>query len=149
MVSGNKGFMITSTGRFTRQSHGKGYGAVVTLTIDSAATETHISLDCHGQSFRSQGYIEDVPEQGYDDWKQGAVAGVDYALKVAGLEPCGVVITKIEGLTTDTNPTIVAVAAMDAIWKGMGATPPADIDAYVKAAALDSWNQPYDAIPNL
>jgi len=148
MVSESEGAMITSTGRFIRQSHSKGYGAVVTLTIDSAANETHISLDCHGQGFRSQGSIEDVPEQGYDDWKQGAVVGVDYALRAAGLEPCGVVITKIEGLTTDTNPTIVAVAAMDAIWKGMRVTPQADVDAYVKAVAMDSWTQPYDAIPN-
>lgn len=139
--------MITTVGRFTRQTQGKGYAAVVTLTIDLSATDKHVSVECHGRGFYSQGYIEEVPEQGYDNWKQGAVVGVNYALDVAGIGPCHVMITKIEGLTTDTNPTVVAVAAMDAVWKGLDFTPPADIDTSVKAAALASWNQPYDAIP--
>ncbi len=143
--------MLTSLGRFARQYQGKGYAAAVTLTIDPMTTETRISLDCRGRGFYSQGYIEDVPAQGYDSWKRGAIVGAAYALNVARYGPCHVIITKIEGLTTDTNPTVVAAAVaavMDAIWKGIGFTPPTDVSAYITAVALDSWNQPYDTVPN-
>ena len=80
-------------------------------------------MDCSGQQVSSQGYIEEATATGYTDWKQGAEAGVRYALKVARSEQFSVRITWIMGLTTDTNPTIVGAAAIQAVWQAIGYEP--------------------------
>ena len=44
---------------------------------------------------------------GYDDWKQGAVLGAKFALAAVKASSS---VVEITGLTTDTNPSIVAAA---------------------------------------
>ena len=60
-----------------------------------------ITTDCHGSTSTSQGHIEEVPTTGYDDWKQGAINGVKFALELINKRNAKVIITHIEGLTTD------------------------------------------------
>jgi len=70
-----------------------------------------------------QGYIESVARESYIPWQEGAIVGAAYALSKAARAECGVIITEIEGMITDTNPTIVAVATIYAVWNASGVRP--------------------------
>src|SRR5262249_14783579 len=94
-----------------------------------------------------QGYLEDVPARGYEIWKAGARAGVEFALAVAALPPARVTINRITGLTTDTNPTVVGVAAAFALWQAVGFSPSAEVVVRLEAAAFTSWQRDPDEIP--
>ena len=59
-----------------------------------------------------------------------------FALRCAGLHTYGVRITRIVGMTTDTNPTIVAAAAARAA-----------LLARFDAQVLASWDSDADALP--
>lgn len=115
--------MIQSDGRFLRVLLGRCFAARVTVQREPGVTESYIRLACSGAGWVAQGYAEEVPAEGYDDWKAGAVAGAEYALRLAGI-PCGVVVQKIVGLTTDTTPAAVGAATAYAIWQGLGWQPP-------------------------
>lgn len=137
---------MISRGLFARQLKVGGCYGAVEVEIDLHSFVTSISVQTHGDGFRSQGYIEEVPAQGYEDWKQGAVLGVAFALWTAKQRECGVVITKIEGLTSDTNPTIIAAAAMDAIWKAIEYTPESTLTSQILQNILMSWELPNNSI---
>jgi hypothetical protein len=100
-------------------------------------------VDCHGDGWIAQGHLEDVPATGYDAWKAAAVAGAAYALRSAGRPECGVTITRILGLATDSNPAAVGVATAYAIWAVLNFSPPADevrrLEGLVFARASDDW----------
>jgi hypothetical protein len=123
------------------------YFAVVHLEIRFPAEETSILMACHGRGFVSQGYIEEVPEKGYDDWKQGALAGIAYALATCVDRPCQVTVTKIEGLSSDTNPTIVGDAAIQALWSAMQYTPSREQMERVDQLVFQSFSHPVDYLP--
>lgn len=139
---------IYSEGTFLRQTNRKGYGARVELRVDLADPTASISVDCHGsRPTGRQGDIADVPAEGFNDWKQGAMAGVSYALARADQPSIGVTVTRVQGLVTDTNPTIVGAAAINAVWKALKFEPgDADVE-HVTQMALASWDRPVDAIP--
>jgi hypothetical protein len=103
---------------------------------------TSIGVQTHGEGFLAQGYIEDVPERGYEDWKQGAVLGVAFALWTAGNTDSAVTITKIEGMTSDSNATIIAAAAMDAVWKALSFTPEPALTTQIEQSVVASWSLP-------
>jgi hypothetical protein len=87
------------------------------------------------------------PRRRPDAWKAGARAGVAYALHSAGLGHCGVRITRIVGICSDTNPTIVAAAAARAVWSAAGVTPDPAIVARVVAQLFVSWERDATALP--
>ena len=139
--------MTTADIRFGRYKNGLPHAAHVTLEVESSSSNPGINFSCSGQGFRSHGFIEEVPARGYDEWKGGAEAGVAFALSVAGKSDCRVNVSKIEGLTTDTNPTIVAYAAALAVWKALGFEPARKLVEQVEGLVFSSWKRPHNEIP--
>lgn len=135
-------------GKIARIHNGLLHFAEIELTIRCPAEEMAISFDCHGKGFTSQGYIEVVSAQGYDDWKHGALAGITYALGRCSDRPCNVTVTYLAGLTTDTNPAIVGGAAIQAIWSALQYEPLAEEQAHVNMIVFQSWEQPSDRVPD-
>ena len=84
---------------------------------------------------------------GYDDWKNGARAGISYALSLAERHDCWVNVTMIEGLGTDTNPTIVGYTAAVAVWQALDFVPPQEVIEKLEAIVFNSWKRPYDETP--
>src|SRR5579863_8866347 len=111
-------------GRFLRQTGGRGFAARVTVDFTTNASSPTIRVDLSGEGWTRQGDLEDASSQGYGDWALGAEYGVAYALRVAGRTDCSVIVSRITGASTDTNPTVVAAAAADAVWKALQYTPP-------------------------
>jgi hypothetical protein len=139
---------ILSEGRYIRQTKGKGYAAIVEICVNLAAPAQSITVACHGpKPQESQGKLFDVPAEGFESWKQGARAGVGYALATAGHPSIAVTVTRIQGHHTDTNPTIVGTAAIHAVWKALKIEPTDEKGAHVNEMALGSWDRPLDAFP--
>lgn len=111
--------MLMGEGKFLRQVKGLGCAARVQVNVDIQAEQHYITFECKGKGFLRQGYIEEASDEGYKDWKAGAVIGAEFALKICNHSEYGVIITKIEGMTTDTNPTIVAVATAFSVWDAL------------------------------
>ena len=84
---------------------------------------------------------------GYDDWKQGAVLGAKFAL-AAVKASSSIVVVEITGLTTDTNPSIVAAPCAHAVWNALGVTPPEAALQHLNATVLSSCKRPCDALPS-
>ena len=119
----------------------------MSVKVDINSASPRSTIDCAGEGWIARGYIEGVPAEGYDDWKGGAVAGSKYALRQANRTDCSVTVTRITGLTTDTNPSIVAAAAAFAVWDAIGYKPSASQLEFIQEAALTSWDKPHDLIP--
>lgn len=130
-----------------RHKNGVGVYAEVALAIEPNDEGPLIEFVCSGRGFFSQGYVEDVPAVGYDHWKEGARVGILFALQVAQSEKWNVRVLQIEGMTTDTNPTIVGVAAAFAAWKSLNFEPSTEIVENVESQAFASWRLPHLAIP--
>jgi hypothetical protein len=139
--------MNKGEGKFLRQTNKAGYIAFVKLEVESEWNGLEIITDCHGKGFTSQGYIEEVPANGYDDWKRGAVNGVKFALEAINKHNTKVVITHIEGLTTDTNPTIVSAAAARALWNALGISVPEKTEKNLQVHVLQSWSNDPSFVP--
>jgi hypothetical protein len=140
---------MTGRGRFARQLNGRGCFGIVEVEIETNSPITSISVQTHGEGFTSQGSIESVPKRGYESWQQGAVLGVAFALWTAGHRDCRVVITEILGLTSDSNPTIIAAAAMTAVWDALAFTPEPALIARIERSVVASQSLPpnYACIP--
>jgi hypothetical protein len=137
-----------SEAKFARYQNGKGYFARVSLTIEYPSTFLGIDFCCSGCGFFSQGYVEEVTAEGYTDWKAGAKAGVEFALSIAKILNCHVVITKIEGLDiTDTNPTIIGAAAALAIWSALKFEPSKEVIHQLETVVFSSWERSHEEIP--
>jgi len=123
-------------GRFLRQYRGKGYAARVTIDMQPTTGPGIITVRCTGTPLFRQGAIEEVPAEGWDDWKAGAVTGVQYALTRANQLNSQVVINRILGTFTDTHPSIIALAAAYAVWRTLGWTPTPEDTQYLESVAL-------------
>jgi hypothetical protein len=136
---------VRATGRLATYHAGKPYLGIVTLTVSPGPTS--VVVDCHGDGYTGQGSIEQVPATGYEHWKAGARAGVLFALLAAKTER-EVVVTAVSGLTTDSNPTTIAIAAARAVWSAITFSPSANLEASLQKMAFASWSQPADAVPD-
>ncbi len=134
-------------GRFLVQRGGLGYAARVTILLEQDPARPYVEVACEGAGWIRHGLPEDVGPLGYDAWKAGARAGVAYALRSAGLEHCGVRVTRIVGMCSDTNPTIVAAAAARAVWTAAGVTPDPAMLARVATQMFVSWERDATALP--
>ena len=141
--------MPRATARFAKLTGKAGYFAEVTITIERTTSPSVITTNCAGAGFFSQGYVESVPDVGYDDWKKGAVLGARYALSVTNVANCAVEITEICGFSTDTNPSIVATACALAVWSALGVEAPPDARKLLDTVALTSWERAPDSLPEL
>lgn len=135
--------------RFSRVYRGLSHVAVVTLQLAEASEASGVTIRCTAlPTVASQGYIEDVPANGYDDWKQGAALGAKYALAVAGEKARSVIVSRIQGLTTDTNPTVVRAAAALGVWEAVGYQPTPEQIQQIERHVFGSWQRPFDALPD-
>ncbi len=138
-----------AVGKYARQHRGVGHFARVTVQLEENVSEPIITVQCGAvPQVTSQGVVEDVPAEGYSGWKQGAVIGATYALEVAGLETVAVIVSRIQGLTTETNPTVVGAAAAIGVWQALGYSPTPEQIQRIKRAVYVSWLHPYDASPD-
>lgn len=128
--------------KFARVKVGLPHFAEVAVVVDPAAGDFAVDLRCSGLGWTGQGYLEDAPAHGYDDWKAGATVGATSACGVAGLAGARVTVERISGLLTDTNPTIVAAAAALAVWNAIGFQPPPPIFERLEAQVFASWQRP-------
>lgn len=102
-------------GKYAKYAHG---ASKIEAIVEDYAVGTFIEINCNGinNSF-SPGYILEVPKEGLLNWEKGAIVGLQYAIKKTKVDGIKVVISKISGLVTDTNPTIVALAAADIVFQ--------------------------------
>ena len=114
---------LSGTGRFAKQFQGKGYFAEVRVEIKSLVDPVKVEIETDGGGFLGQGYIESLSAKGYEDWKLGAFIGGRYALEIMNREDLVIKVKGIEGLTSDTNPTIIAAATAQAVWNALGFQP--------------------------
>ena len=80
--------------------------------------------------------------------QQGAVAGVRHALQVVGRSDCHVTVAQILGMITETNPTIVGAAAIDAVWKALDYLPSPQEVEQVEQITFASSQLAHDALPD-
>lgn len=139
--------MSSGEARFARVHLGLLYLAEVALEVELAGEPRATRCASAGSGFVGQGHLEEVPSEGYDHWKAGGRAGVDFAVSVAALSEARVTIVRIAGLTTDTNPTVVGAAAALALWQAIGFSPPAHVIARLEAAVFASWQRPPGQVP--
>ena len=122
--------------------------AQVGLIVAPMGGVTSVEFRCSGRGFYSQGHLEEVPAEGYGPWKEGARIGVTFAHRIAALPPCAVVVERIAGLTTDTNPTIVAVAAARAFWNAIGFQPAAEVVTSLEERMFGSFALGPEHVPD-
>lgn len=134
--------------KFARQKNGLPYLAEVALGVSPDAQLWHIEFRCMGGGFTSQGAIEEASAVGYTAWKAGAAAGARFACTTAGLPRAHVIVSRVSGLSTDTNPSIVAAAAALAVWNAVGFTAAPSVVARMEAHVFSSWRHPHDYIPD-
>ena len=132
-------------GKFGRQYRGIGYNALVTMEVaedtQSCCDEVRFAENWHG-----------CPEHwignGDPQWRQGAVIGVQYALRLAGQVGRCITVISVEGDYTVTNPTIVGAAAIDGVWRSIGFTPLPDEVERINKIVFSSWQDcPRDGFP--
>jgi hypothetical protein len=140
--------MTVGKGRFSHFLDHRPYAARVELEVDTSAAATDISLQCSGEGWVEQGCLEDVSETGYEPWKGGARAGVQFALQVAGVSAT-VVIRRITGMVTDTNPTAVAAAAADAIWNALDFKPSKEVADHLESVVTGSSPRGHLYVPTV
>ena len=119
-------------GRFLKTRHGTIFARVELIVHDPSVEAPTTSFACSGAGWVGQGYIEEVPASGYDHWKQGAAAGIEFAFRLAGETRRATTVTKIEGTHVDSNPASVGAAAALAIFDALSISPPESFQKLVE-----------------
>lgn len=101
-----------------------------------------------GSGFTSQGVIEDIPENGYNEWKEAALRAATFVL--AHTESTWTIdINRIGGrICLDTNPTTVAYATIFAICEKTGVVLNNTIKKKLDDMLYESWDHGDFALPN-
>lgn len=127
------GSLPTGLARFARIRNGLPHFAEVALSVEVGSA-----------GFRCESRVDPrIP----DDWARGAAAGAAFACVEAGAPGGSVVVERITGMLTDTNPTIVAAAAAMATWKALRFVPQLAVLSRIEAACFESWGHP-DEVPD-
>ncbi len=114
--------------------------AKVEVDINTETNQIEVIEECCGEGWVRQGSIEEASSKGYKDWKQGAIDGVIFALKISGHQH-KVRITSITGMATDTNPFIIFCAASYAVWDALEYEPDIDSKNKIDDILRNSWNK--------
>jgi hypothetical protein len=141
--------MATAEGVYLRVKNGVPLGGRVAVVVDLDSPDRSVHFQCTGSGWIAQGHLEEVPAVGYDDWKAGARAGIEFALSVAAKQSACVHVTRIVGMTTDSNPSSLAAAAAFAVWKALGHNPSPTALEELEAVVADSRTRPFDWVPVL
>lgn len=70
-----------------------------------------------------------------EGWTDAAVSGAALGLKLAGAKAV-CTITQIEGMPADSNSTLMAIAAVRAVWVALGFEPEEELAARLDGAIL-------------
>ena len=140
--------MPITEGRFRRIHGGLPHCGIVELSVEPSDLPTNISVECSGTGWIRQGSLEDASADGYDDWKQGAVRGVEFALTVAD-QRADVVIRRITGMVTDTNASVTAGAAALAVWNAFEFSPDQTVIATMESVIFRGWKRDNSDIPTV
>ena len=133
--------------KFNKVKNSIGYFAEVHLDINLKVVGKLIEIQCDGQGFSAQDYMEEVTSLGYNNWKQGAVLGIEYACQKANCLNYHITIKKIIGLSTDTNPTIVGITAILAVWQAINFVVTSETITKIEEYVFTSWNMADNALP--
>lgn len=139
---------IKSKYRLGVMKNGKPFCGEVILEIESSLdiVEHQIIEQYQGEGFLSQGGIEKIPEEGYDSWKQGVKRGIIYGIKkIIDARKLKVTILECSGLTTDTNPIILAFVASRAILKELENKELESELNRLEELVFSSWNFKFDS----
>ncbi len=120
--------MAAIKNRFFKIHEGIPFFARVTLDIEVISKQhNEIIIDC----------------EAFDEsWKSGAEKGIDFALSILKSEKrYRVSLTKIEGSTTDTNPTTVGTASIFGVWKGTDYQADQNLISQLEKLTFDSWGK--------
>jgi len=122
-------------GTFLRQRRSVGFVARVTVEVSITEKPT-VSVNLEGDQWTTP----------TESWKAAAIYGASYALEVVERKDCAVRILKILGTIADSNATVIAAAAADAVWKALNCEPHALIRSEIEAVALGSWKAEPDKL---
>lgn len=114
--------MAEYQGKFAKHNNGKPYVAVVKIKIKEKI-DSNVEINCDGDGWVAQGCIEYVSRNGYEDWKQAATIGAEYALEKLEKVTSTVEIIEIAGMITDTSSSAVGAATIYSVWKAMDYAP--------------------------
>lgn len=96
----------------------------------------------------TNGQESSQPLVAYDDWKQGAIIGIRFAMRrIHAAQPHTISVKEIIGQDVDTNPTIVAAAAIDGVWKRFGYQPSQAEWQAIEKIVFESWQKPDFHLP--
>ncbi len=127
---------MKSEGTFAK--YGKGGYARVLIEIVLGGEVLSVEIMLNDDEWNNQLRTGD-----FDYWLEGAVYGVQFALRVAGVTAASVEIKRIVGLMVDTIPTNIAAAAADAVWKAINFDVPKQITHNINQAVLIGWKNPH------
>jgi len=136
--------------KWVKINNGIGYAAIVTIIVSQNSDGKNVIIEHYKgyEGFVMQGYIAEVAAKGYDSWKMGVKAGLDYGFSLVK-NNYTVTIKKIEGMHTSTNPTVVAYTILRAFLDKVGYHLNVDIINTLEEFVLRSWEKPYkELIPN-
>jgi len=124
--------------------------AIVNIDVSpNLSGRNEIKENYSGKGFYSQGYIEEVPEFGYQSWKLAAIKGLEFAFSLVDTN-WTVQINKIEGrAVTDTNPTVVGYTIMMSFFDKIGFQLDIEQIGIFEDFVSKSWAKPYkELIPD-
>lgn len=105
-------------GRIAKQVGGKGFYALVNVMVADVASQsptTTIDPSADDDWQRAEG------------WTDAAIVGAELGMKLARCS-ADCTITRVHGMPCDTNSTLVAIAAIRAVWAALGFLPDQAID---------------------
>lgn len=144
--------MSTAQAKFARYRDGLPHFAEVEVEVDMWDRRSVVETRCSGMGWSAQGHVEDVPARGggyYDAWEAGARVGAMFAMQAAEVNG-RVSVVRISGLLTDTNPSIVAMAAALAVWRALGVEkPPSWAVETLESRVFGSWEHGLEHVPTL
>ncbi|SEW05142.1 hypothetical protein SAMN05428988_1596 [Chitinophaga sp. YR573] len=144
--------MLDQTNDFKWKIFKNGIRCFAIVNIDvlpNLSGQNEIKEYYSGKGFFSQGYIEEVPEVGYQSWKLAAIKGLEFAFSLVETN-WTVQINKIGGRALiDTNPTVAGYTIMMAFLDKIGFhLDIKQIDIF-EDFVLKSWSKPYkELIPD-
>jgi hypothetical protein len=116
---------VEGDGKVLLQIGARGFYARVQVNLELASGEPVVMLDASA----------DEPWHRSEGWTDAAIAGAGLGLKLAG-ESGACTITGIQGMPADTNRTLVAIAAVRAVWAALAFQPNDALARRVEAAVL-------------
>jgi len=117
---------VIGEGKVLKQTGGRGYYA-------------RVQVDCQNVGEQpSSVTLDPAADDGWhraEGWTDAAITGAALGLKIAEVR-ARCTITRIHGMICETNSTLVAVAAVRAVWQAIGYEPAEELAARLEASIL-------------